>query len=870
MGYHDTSVDSVLAVTGGRMKGLDSDDAARRLERDGKNELRTVSTRSPLAIIASQFNDFLIWILIGAVFMSIIVGEHIDAAVIGIILILNALLGFFQEFRAEKAIEKLKHLTAPKSTVLRDGKPIEIPSSDVVVGDILIVSEGTKISADCRLVDAGTLEVNESSLTGESLPVVKACATLKHNLGIGDRTNMIYAGTTVTKGHAKAVVVSTAMETEFGKIAGLISETTRVETPLKTSLTIFGRKLGFGVLGICAVVFSVGYLRGNDPILMFLAAISLAVAAVPEGLPAVVTITLSLGVQKMASRNALIRHLPAVETLGSTTVICSDKTGTLTHNQMTVTHTYIDGQIIKVSGEGYAPEGSFEKKSPGLKTLLTIGLLCNDATLSKNGSSYEAFGDPTEAALITSAAKLGLDHDTLSQDHPRSSDIPFSSERKLMSVTCKTSKKLVMYTKGSAEPLLDRCTKILHQGKIITLTKAHRKDILNTQEEFASQALRVLGFAYKPVTSDKSTEEDLIFVGLQAMIDPPRQDAIDAIAQCKEAGIRVVMITGDHKTTAIAIAKRMGIGDRAVTGTELADLDLDTHIDKIDIYARVAPEHKLRIVESFQKKGEVVAMTGDGVNDAPALKKSDIGVAMGITGTDVSKEAAEMVLADDNFATLVAAVKEGRVIYDNIRKFVEFLLSCNLGEVLVIFVAILLGLPLPLVAAMILWMNLMTDGFPALALGVSPAEKDVMSLEPRKKDASLLSNHMLYRLLFIGFLMCTGTLGLFWYELSSGSLNHAQTIAFCTLVFFQLWNVLNYSSMKSIFKVGVSNRLLIVAISSSILFQIIVVYLLNPFFGTVPLDLSDWGMILAVSSVAFILAELLKTASFWTQRTKAL
>jgi len=870
MSFHDVSIETAFIAVGGDAKGLSTAEAKNRLIRLGHNQLKVVKRKSVFRLIAAQFNDFLIWILFGAVIMAMIVGENIDAAVIAIILVLNALFGFIQEYRAENAIAKLKQLTAPKATVMRDGKVMEIPALDLVIGDIVLISEGTKISADLRLIKSANLEIDESSLTGESMPAKKSTGILLKKIAIADMNNMAFTGTIVTQGRAKGIVVATAMATEIGKIAGLISETTRMQTPLKISLAKFGRQLGIGVIGICIVVFLLGSLRGNDPIIMLLAAISLAVAAVPEGLPAVVTITLSLGVQRMAARKALIRHLPAVETLGSTNVICSDKTGTLTHNQMTVTSVYADNMRIEVSGHGYDPAGSFEKNSPGLKKLLLCGALCNDAKITHNNQHYEAIGDPTEAALITSAQKSGIDTHSLKRTNKRLEEIPFSSERKMMSTINKTGKQTYMYTKGSLEPILKRCTKIYLKGKVLKLTSIHKKKIIDQHEKFAKESLRILGFAMKPLTSKKTSEKELIFLGMQAMIDPPREEAIVSIKICKEAGIRVIMITGDHKTTAIAIARTMGIGTRAVTGQELTEIDLEKEIENIDIYARVDPEHKLRIVEAFQKKGYVVAMTGDGVNDAPALKKADIGIAMGISGTDVSKEAAEMILADDNFATIVSAIKEGRTIYDNIRKFVEYLLSCNLGEVLVVLVAILIGLPLPLVAAMILWMNLMTDGLPALALGMNPAEKDIMTLAPRKQKESLINHHMIIRLIFVGGLMCVGTLGVFSYANNGPeSLDYARTMAFCTLVFFQLFNVINYSSFTSAFTSKAIHKWLVLAIMSSLLLQLFVVYGLSAFFGTVALSLGDWGLIVGISSIIFILAEVAKLLGVWDTRTKA-
>lgn len=870
MAFHDVSLDTLYATVQGSEKGLSTEEAQRRLLRDGRNELKVVKGSSPLTILLSQFNDFLIWILFGAAIISGAIGEWIDAAVIAVILVLNALLGFFQEYRAEKAIEKLSLLTSPKAMVLRDGQATEIAAAEVVVGDVLLLSEGTKICADARLIEAYSLAAIESSLTGESTPVEKKIGIVSASAQIADRNNMVFTGTSLTRGRARAVVVSTGMHTELGKIAGLISETPRMETPLKISLARFGRTLGGIVLAICGLVLALGLLRGNEPMVMLLAAISLAVAAVPEGLPAVVTITLSLGVQRMASRNALIRHLPAVETLGSTTVICSDKTGTLTHDQMTVVSVYVDDTVLSVSGEGYDAHGTFSGKSKDLGLLLTIGTLCNNASLNMQDGRVKILGDPTEAALLISAKKGGLDREVLEKNQTRTNEYPFSSERKMMSTIHGSKRNSSIYTKGAVDNVLAHCNRIVVKGKVHRLDKTTIKRILKQNDLFASQALRVLAFAYGPGSSQ---EKDLIFVGLQAMIDPPRQEVVLAIKKCQDAGIKVVMITGDHALTAQAIASQMGIGNRVMTGQDLEKNNLSEIVEDIDIYARVNPEHKLRIVEALQHKGHVVAMTGDGVNDAPALKKADIGVAMGITGTDVTKEASVMVLADDNFASLVAAVEEGRNIFDNICKFVEYLLSSNMAEVLVVVLSILVGLPLPLVAVMILWMNLLTDGLPAVALGLNPGEPDTMSLSPRKRGHSVLTSHAWMRMGAVAGLISIGTLGAFGYALygssHAGQIDYARSIAFCTLVLFELWNVVNYRSIHSIFRSGIrGNPYLWAAIGTSLALQLLVVYVLSGFFDTVRLGVLDWAWILAVSSSVFLIVEIAKNLGMWSARTR--
>jgi Ca2+-transporting ATPase len=868
MEYYTQRIDEVYHDLDSSVRGLSNREADERLTKYGKNEIVREKEVKPFTIFLSQFKDFIIWILIGAAVVSIILGiyggsveEWVDAIVIIIILVLNAFLGFVKEYRAEKSIEALRKMASLKAVVKRDGVEQKIDATGLVPGDIILLEVGEKVPADARLIDTAALECEEAALTGESLPVDKKSGELRQGVAVADRSNMVFSGTVVTRGHGTAIVTSTGMNTQIGKIAGMIQKSESPKTPLQIKLAHFGKTLGLIVIIICVVVFLAGIFRGYETMVMFLAAVSLAVAAVPEGLPAVVTITLSLGVQKMVKRKALIRKLPSVETLGCTTVICSDKTGTLTHNEMTVTKIYCDRTEIDVTGEGYSTKGHFESKPESLKQLLKIGVLCNDAKLNEE----KVIGDPTEAALLVSGAKLGIRKKESETLNPRIDELPFDSERKLMTTINKVNSSKFAFVKGAPDIILSKCNRILENGKVRIITKKDRDNALAMNEKFARNALRVLGFAYKEIKYEKVNEESLIFVGLQAMIDPPRKEAAESVSLCRKAGIRVVMITGDHRITAQAIAKQLGITGRAITGEELDklnDQEFARDVEKISIFARVNPAHKTKIVKALEKHGHVTAMTGDGVNDAPALKRADIGVAMGITGTDVSKEASDMILLDDNFSSLVSAVEEGRTIFDNIQKFVEYLLSCNMGEVLVIFSAILAGLKLPLLPLQILWMNLVTDGLPALALGVDPEEPGVMSRPPRKKGTKIVSKNGFMRMLVLGAIMAAGTLFIFlsYYE----NLEHAQTMAFTTLVMFQMFHVFNTRSLtKSLFSVGVfKNRWLWAAVGASIFLQLMVIYSpLNRVFHTVPLSLYDWGFVIIVSLSIFVVREIWKMFS---------
>lgn len=858
-------------------KGLTEKEAKQRLDKYGINEIEKRKSITPFQIFIRQFTSFIVIILLAAIVISLLIGERLDAIVISIIVILNGIFGFVQEYKAEKAIEALRKLTALKAKVIRNGKEMEIDSKELVPGDIILLETGSKVPADARLIQIAALQVDESSLTGESVSSRKVTEPLKDGTPVTDQENMVFMGTIVTKGHAKAIIIGTGMSTEIGKIAEMVQEVKEKLTPLQEKLKQFGKLLGVATIGICSVVFGVGVLRRYLATgfvetayvsEMFLAAVALAVAAIPEGLPAIVTISLALGVRKMVKRNVLIRQLPAVETLGCTNVICSDKTGTLTKNEMTVREIYANNSLIKVTGEGYMPEGKFIHAGgevldiKNIELLLRIGVLCNDSRLSHN-KRWEIFGDPTEGALLVSAGKVGLKKNELEKHFPRIDEIPFDSERKCMTTIHKIDGENAAYVKGAPDMLLDKCRYIYINGKVKKLTRGDKKRILNVNQDMANKALRVLGFAYKSLTGkyivSEELENDIIFVGMQAMIDPPREEVKEAIVKCKNAGIRIVLITGDHKLTAVAIAKELGLfkeGDKSLSGDELdklSDEKLGKIVEDIVICARVSPEHKVRILKALKKKGYVVAMTGDGVNDAPALKKSDIGIAMGITGTDVAKEASDMVLTDDNFASIVNAVEEGRGIYSSIKQFIQYTLSSNLGEILVIFLAILIGWPLPLIAIQILWVNLLTDGLPGISLGLDPFSKDIMKKPPRKREEKIISKDVIQNILIVGFVMGVGTLFMF-YSYGTETIK-AKSIAFTTLIMFQLFNVLTYRAKN--FKINIkTSKFVIGAVIISVLMQFAVLYTpLNIAFKTVPLGLFDWVKILLVSCTLYIILE---------------
>jgi len=892
--FYTKEADSVLLeLKTSKDRGLSNEEAEVRLHEYGLNVLQEEKGMSAFKIILDQFKSPLIWILIAATAISLFLHEYIDAGVIGAIVILNAVLGFFQEYRAERAIEALRKMASPKAKVIREGQEVEIESRYLVPGDILVLETGDKIPADARLFEIHALETQEAALTGESTPVIKVLKPFHLNTPVADRSNMTYFGTVVTKGRGKAIVVGTGMKTEFGKIAKLIQEAAPEATPLQKQLKNLGKWLGLAVIAVAVVVFAAGLIREaitntlDFGIIqkLFLVAIALAVAAIPEGLPAVVTISLGLGVQRMVKRNALIRKLPSVETLGSVNVICSDKTGTLTKNEMTVRKIWVGDKLYDVTGSGYAPDGAFVLDNrmvtpdEDLKKLLLVGNLCNDSKVAEEEGKRKVIGDPTEGCLLVSAEKAGIKKSETDKEYPRLDEIPFSSERKCMTTINNVYEKKVALTKGAPDIILQLCDRILINGKVERLSRNKIKEIMDMNEKLASQALRVLGFAYKEIKEVKEAEKNMVFIGLQAMIDPPREEVKEAIQKCKTAGIKVVMITGDHKTTAVAIAKELGIEGRAITGQELdkfIDVDFAKQVDFIGVYARVNPEHKIKIVSALKKKGYYVAMTGDGVNDAPALKQADMGIAMGITGTDVSKEASDMILTDDNFASIVNAIEEGRNIFDNIRKFVIYLLSSNSGEVMIILLSMLIGLPLPLIAVQILWINLITDGAPATALGVEPAEPGTMQRPPRKHGEHVVTKKRFIWMLLIGLIMTLGTLGIFVYALlASGwtwgvSLDignpphyylYAMTLAFITLMLFQLFNVINCKELRiSSIRQFFSNKWLLGAIGLSLVLKFAVIYIpfFNRLFSTVPLSIGDWIVSIAVASSVLWFGEIYK------------
>jgi len=837
-------------------------------EKFGYNELPEKKKVSDLHLLAAQFKNILVLILIAAAVVSFFLNELLDAIAISVILVINATLGFYQEKKAEKALEALQKIAAPEAKVIRDGETSFIKSRNLVPGDVIILEVGDKVPADARIIYLLNLKVDESVLTGESTPVEKIEDVINKDVSLPEMKNMVFSGTTVVYGHCKAIITSIGQRTEFGKIAKAL-EQPEDETPLQKKLGKLGKQLSLFILAITGVVFFAGYFQGIDPVEIFLTSIALAVAAIPEGLPTVVTITLAIGMLRMSKRNAIVRKLSSAETLGTTTVICSDKTGTLTVNQMTVKKIYVADDVVDVSGEGYSTAGNFTKhgkkiENDEIKLLLVNGILCNNSEMSK-----DVIGDPTEIALIVSANKYGISD--LRKSYKKLNEVSFDSERKMMSVVYRMKNKNIMYTKGAVEEVLKRCKFIYHNGNRHVLTSQERKKIIGINKTFASSALRVLAFAYRETKGENDlTEKDLTFVGLQGMIDPPRKEVKFSINSCRDAGIKIVMITGDHKDTAVAIAKELGMiksGDKVLTGMELdklSDKEFSQIVEDVSVYARVSPEHKVRITQTLKKKRHIVAMTGDGINDAPALKKADIGIAMGITGTDVTKEASDMILTDDNFSTIVNAVEEGRGIYDNIKKFIYYLLSANLAEVMVIFIAIMFiadpitgTILLPLLPLQILWMNLVTDGLPALALGIEPKEPDIMKRKPRNPKESILNKNSIYLMLIVSTIITIGTLWVFTSEISSG-VNHARTMAFTTIVMFELFAAMNFRSDHPITEIGFfTNKKLLLAIASSMLLQLMVVYI--PFFGsifqTTFLSLNDWIKIILVSSSIFFILE---------------
>ena len=910
--WHTLSIDEVAAsLEIDLQQGLSTEEARRRLAEVGPNELAERPRPGFWRILFNQFNNFLVWILIAASLISLALGEIEEAAAIIAIVILNAVLGAIQERRAEEALAALRKMAAPDARVLRDGHRVTIPARELVPGDVVLLEAGNYVPADLRLTESVNLRIDEASLTGESVAVEKtADAVLAEDTPLGDRRNCAFMGTTVTYGRGMGVVTATGMQTQIGLIAEMIQSYEEEPTPLQRRLDQLGRWLGWATLAISGVVFVVAVIRDTEiglllragaaaylgvysqtVIDLFLTAVSLAIAAVPEGLPAVVTICLALGMREMIRRHALIRRLPAVETLGSATAICSDKTGTLTQNEMTVVRLYVANLRLDVSGEGYRPEGSFSnygtpvdpRDHPEVMALLTGGLLCSDARLERDDGEYRMVGDPTEGALVVAAAKAGLWREEVEARMPRVAEIPFDSDRKRMSTIHRLNggrptgtngeytAQHVVYVKGAPDVVLPRCHSILENGVAVPLTPARRQHIENVNRDLGGEALRVLAVAYRliddlPEALDpEEIEQDLTLIGLVAMIDPARPEVRPAVEKARRAGIRTIMVTGDYPDTARAIAEQIGLlrpEGEVLTGTELnqiSDEDLKNRIEQVDVFARVSPQHKVRIVEALKAHDHVVAMTGDGVNDAPALKRADIGIAMGITGTDVTKEVADMVLTDDNYASIVAAIEQGRVIYSNIRKFVYYLISCNLAEIMVIFLAALVGQQPPLTPIQLLWLNLLTDGAPALALGLEKGEPDIMEQPPRDPREPVINRPMLrgisiQTVAITAVVLTAYVLGLRW---GNGHANLARTMAFVTLSASELLRAYTARSERTpLLRLGVfTNPYMQYAVGTSILLLLGAVYLpfFQPIFDTVPLGWREWmtvGPLLAIPALA--------------------
>lgn len=890
MNWYEMRAHEVEERTNTNVKtGLSEQEAEGRLKKFGPNELQEAKRPSAFLVFLAQFKDFMVLVLFGATIISAFLGEYIDSIAIVAIVILNGILGFFQERKAEKSLEALKELAAPQATVLRNGKWIKAPSKALVLGDIIRFSSGDRIGADVRLVETSSLYIEESALTGESVPVQKKVEALSgQDVAIGDQKNIAFMGTMITRGSGIGVVVATGMNTAMGQIANMLQNAEPMETPLQRRLEQLGKILIVVALILTALVVLAGVYQGNEVYHMFLAGVSLAVAAIPEGLPAIVTVALSLGVQRMIKKKAIVRKLPAVETLGCASVICSDKTGTMTQNKMMVTHMWSGGELWKVTGKGYEPTGSFmkgeEKIDPentkSLYQLLTFGCLCNHARIVKKKKEYVLDGDPTEGALVAVAMKAGISREALKGNFEIIHEFPFDSTRKMMSIIVRDrdGKKFVV-TKGAPDVLLQKSQTILWGNKQQPFSELYRKEVQAAIHSLGSQALRTIAVAFKPlkvtdpIHDEQEIEKDFMLVGIQGMIDPPRPEVKQAVQECKEAGIKTVMITGDHKVTAMAIAEELGIlprNGRVIEGIELANMTVDELEDIVEdtyVFARVSPEHKLKIVKALQNKGHIVAMTGDGVNDAPAIKVADIGISMGMTGTDVAKEASSLVLLDDNFATIKVAIKEGRNIYENIRKFIRYLLASNVGEILVMLFAMLLALPLPMVPIQILWVNLVTDGLPAMALGLDAPEGDVMKRNPRHPKEGVFARGLAWKIVSRGFLIGAVTLLAFIiaYNQHPNELKYAQTVAFATLVLAQLIHVFDCRSEHSVFhRNPFGNIYLVGAVIVSILLMLVVIYYppLQPIFSTLPIQARDWLLIVGLSSIpTFLLVGSLLTGN---------
>ncbi|MGB8002591.1 MAG: calcium-translocating P-type ATPase, SERCA-type [Anaerobacillus sp.] len=862
--------------------GINSDEAVRRRKAFGPNKLDEAESPSIILMFLAQFKDFMVVVLLAATLISGILGEYLDAIAIILIILVNGVLGFVQERKAEKSLQALKQLSSPKMKVLRDSQWMTIPAQEAVIGDVIRIESGDRIGADVRILSCQDLLIEESALTGESLPVNKHPEPIADNQpGPGDQHNMGFMGTLVTKGKGTGIITATGMKTEMGKIAHLIQTADTMETPLQHRLEQLGKILIAAALMLTALVVVLGIIQGRDVYSMFLAGVSLAVAAIPEGLPAIVTIALAIGMQKMSKRKAIVRKLPSVETLGCATVICSDKTGTLTQNKMMVTKLWAGGDTWDVTGSGYSPYGDFFKGNTrvysdderSLKQLLTFGLLCSNATIHEKNGEYVLDGDPTEGALVAAAMKAGLTEEVREEEFKIIQEFPFDSNRKMMSMIVEdTLGKRYVIAKGAPDIVLKQCESLLWNEKKASLRKSYERQIQDQLNAFGELALRTIAVAFKPIQNEEKmlhsvqAESRLTFVGLEGMIDPPREEVKQAVEDCKTAGIKTIMITGDHVTTATAIARNLGIlpdQGKVMEGSKLSSLtvdELESQVEDIYVFARVSPEHKLKIVKALQNRGHIVAMTGDGVNDAPAIKASNIGISMGLSGTDVAKESSSLVLSDDNFATIRAAVEEGRNIYENIRKFIRYLLASNVGEILVMLFAILLMLPLPLVPIQILWVNLVTDGLPAMALGLDPAEGDVMRRDPRKPKEGVFARGLGWKIISRGIMIGVCTLAAFMicFGENPDNLVKAQTVAFSTLVLAQLIHVFDCRSERSVFhRNPFENKALVLAVLSSVGLLLAVIYYepLQPIFHTTYLTMREWMLILVFSSIpTFLLA----------------
>ncbi len=879
--YSKTKDQTLIDLETNEQNGLTDEIVSERLKQYGSNELATKQKRTLWQRIFAQINDVLVYVLIIAALISAFVGEWADASIIALVVVLNAVIGVVQESKAEQALEALKKMATPKAIVKRNGELKEIPSEHVVPGDIVMLDAGRYIPCDLRLIETANLKVEESALTGESVPVDKDAIyhpsmRSDEQVPLGDQKNMAFMSTLVTYGRGVGVAVETGMNSQIGKIATLLHEADDDMTPLQKSLAQVGKYLGFVAVAICIVMFLIGFLQGRDTLEMFMTAISLAVAAIPEGLPAIVSIVLAIGVQRMIKQNVIIRKLPAVEALGSVTIICSDKTGTLTQNKMTVTHFYSDNTYDRLE--------SLNVNNDAQRLLLENMVLCNDASYNNESQT----GDPTEIALLVAGTTFNMQKDHLEKIHERVNEVPFDSDRKMMSTVHMYNESYYSMTKGAIDKLLPRCTHIFKNGKIEILTDSDKNQILKAAGAMSQEALRVLSFAFKQYDSNdvdiNHLEKSLIFIGLVGMIDPPRTEVKDSIKECKKAGIRTVMITGDHKDTAFAISKELGIAEEIseiMIGTELdniSDTELASKINHLNVFARVSPEHKVKIVKALRAKGNIVSMTGDGVNDAPSLKQADVGVAMGITGTDVAKGAADVVLTDDNFSSIVKAVEEGRNIYRNIKKSILFLLSCNFGEIIALFLAILLGWATPLRPIHILWVNLITDTLPALSLGVDPEDPDVMKEKPRHAKESLFSGSvpfLIFNGVIIGLLTLiafiagakfytgdTNLFPLFPERIDDDALLHAQTMAFVVLSFSQLVHSFNLRSRtKSIFSIGIfTNKYLVFSLLIGVLMQVCIISIppLANIFGVHALTMRDWEFVLLLSIIPLVVNEIIK------------